>query len=233
MNDILTGTRVRAAGAKALARHLKDSIAGGQLHAGMRLPPERELCRRFGASRGSVRRVLAELRELGLIVQAVGSGTFVAEGVGSGAAAAGRMAGLQTSPAELMQARLLIEPLMPTLIVRNATSADFARMALCLARSEAASSIEEFEQWDGELHKAFAQATHNTFFLQIMELANQVREQGEWGRLKRESLTAARRGQYQLQHRAIVAALKDRDAGQARVLLHAHLEQIQQNLFGG
>jgi len=118
------------------------------------------------------------------------------------------------------------------LIARNATGADFARMGECLERSEAAASIEDFEHWDGELHKAFAAATHNTFFLQILELANRVREQGEWGRLKSNSLTPERREQYQQQHRAIVAALKDRDAGQARVLLLAHLEQIQQNLFG-
>ncbi|CAP42587.1 FadR/GntR family transcriptional regulator [Bordetella petrii] len=232
MDDLVAGRGLRAEGAKALAHFLMESMASGRLREGMRLPPERALSERFGASRGSVRRVLAELRERGLIVQAVGSGTFVAPGVHAVAPAAPGQAGLNTSPAELMQARLLIEPLMPMLIARNATGADFARMGECLERSEAAASIEDFEHWDGELHKAFAAATHNTFFLQILELANRVREQGEWGRLKSNSLTPERREQYQQQHRAIVAALKDRDAGQARVLLLAHLEQIQQNLFG-
>lgn len=228
MDDI--GSGLRAEGAKALTRFLLEAMAGGQLREGMRLPPERALSERFGASRGSVRRVLADLRERGLIVQAVGSGTFVT--AAAHALAPARPA-LQTSPAELMQARLLIEPLMPALIARNATGADFARMAECLERSEAARDIEDFEHWDGELHQAFATATHNSFFLQILELANRVREQGEWGRLKRNSLTAERRAQYERQHRAIVAALKDRDAGQARTLLLEHLEQIQRNLFGG
>ncbi|MCD0502811.1 FadR/GntR family transcriptional regulator [Bordetella petrii] len=232
MDEATAAKGLRAAGAKALARFLIDSMSSGDLRPGMRLPPERALSARFGASRGSVRRVLADLRERGLIVQAVGSGTFVAPGAHVLAPAGPSRPALHTSPAELMQARLLIEPLMPALIARNATAADFARMSVCLERSEAATSIEDFEHWDGELHQAFAIATHNSFFLQILELANRVREQGEWGRLKRNSLTAERRAQYEAQHRAIVAALKDRDAAQARTLLHAHLEQIQQNLFG-
>jgi len=231
MEDAVAGSALRAQGAKALARSLLEAMASGRLREGMRLPPERALSERFGASRGSVRRVLAELRERGLIVQAVGSGTFVAAGVHA-LAPAGSPAAPLTSPAELMQARLLIEPLLPALVARNATAADFARMEECLERSEAARGIEDFELWDGELHKAFAVATHNTFFLQVLELATRVREQGEWGRLKRNSLTPQRRGQYERQHRAIVAALKDRDAARARTLMAQHLEQIQQNLFG-
>src|SRR3546814_2207255 len=94
-----------------------------------------------------------------------------------------------------MEARLLIEPLMPSLIVRNASAADFALMQECIEKSEAAQTIEDFEHWDEALHRAFAQATHNSFFLHILDLTNRVREQGEWGRLKRNSLTAERRSE--------------------------------------
>jgi len=212
-------------------QHLLGEISSGRLHVGVKLPPERELSQRFAISRGSVRRVLADLRARGLIVQSVGSGTFVAEGAQALAGGATPAPGVSTSPAELMEARLLIEPLMPALIARNANAADFARMQQCVDESEAAASIEAFEHWDGELHKSFAEATHNSFFLQILELTNRVREQGEWGRLKRRSLTPERREQYQHQHRAIVEALKDRDAAQARDLLLGHLQQIRQNLF--
>lgn len=223
----------RSPGAKALARYLHEEIMAGRLRAGVKLPPERELSTRFGASRGSVRRVLADLRERGLITQSVGSGTFVsaqAEALADGQAIP-RFDG-NVSPAELMEARRLIEPLLPGMIVRHATAADFAAMADCLEQSEAAGSIEAFEYWDGALHKAFAVATHNAFFMRILELMNQVREQGEWGRLKRNSLTPARRAQYERQHRAMVDALRDRDAAQAAALMVEHLDQIQRNLFG-
>ncbi|MYN13405.1 FCD domain-containing protein [Pusillimonas sp. TS35] len=219
---------VRAPGAQALAAYLLDEMRSGRIGPGVKLPAERILSEQFGTSRGSVRRVLAEFRQRGWIRQVVGSGTFAAMAAADSAAAEG---GVSTSPAELMEARLLIEPLMPALIARHATAADFNRMRLCLENAEAATTIEAFEYWDGELHKTFAQATHNHFFLQILELGNQVREQGEWGRLKRLSLTPERRAEYEAQHRAIVAALQDRDAAKACGLLRTHLRQIQTNLF--
>jgi len=233
MSDVDARLTVRAKGARELASFLEQAIRSGRFGEGVRLPPERELSEEFGASRGAVRRVLADLKGRGLIRQTVGSGTFVLPGASVPASPPEPVRdAVQTSPAELMEARLLIEPLMPGLIVRYATVADFARMSECIERSEAAPGIEEFEHWDGELHRAFAVATHNTFFLRVLELSNEVREQGEWGRLKRKSLTPGRRRQYESQHRAIVEALRDRDAELACELLTTHLRQIQENLFG-
>jgi DNA-binding FadR family transcriptional regulator len=236
MSDVETKSPVRAAGAKALATYLHDEIASGRMRDGIKLPAERQLSEQFGASRGAVRRVLQDLKDRGLITQTVGSGTFVLPGAAKALPApeivVDESSETQTSPAELMEARLLIEPLMPRLIARNATSSDFARMMECIDRSEAAQTVEEFEHWDGELHRTFALATHNSFFLKVLELTNRIREQGEWGRLKRHSLTPERRKEYEAQHRAIVEALRDRDAEQAGQVLTGHLRQIQHNLFG-
>jgi DNA-binding FadR family transcriptional regulator len=228
------GTTPKAAGAKALSRYLQEGMQSGALRAGVKLPAERELSERFGASRGAVRRVLSGFRERGLITQAVGSGTFVSGSAEAGPSAAEMPSSIDgdVSPAELMVARRLIEPLMPALIVRNATAADFASMQHCLEQSEAAGSIEAFEHWDGELHKALAVATHNGFFVRLLDLMQRVRDQGEWGRLKAKSLTDPRRAQYMRQHRALVEALRDRDAAGATQLLTEHLDQIQRNLFG-
>jgi DNA-binding FadR family transcriptional regulator len=232
VSEIDVEQAVRADGAKALARYLIEEISSGRLAVGYKLPAERELSEQFNASRGAVRRVLGELKNRGLITQTVGSGTFVAAvpQPESAQADAKRDIGI-TSPAELMQARLLIEPLMPSLIVQFGTSRDFARMDECLERSEAAQTVEEFEHWDGALHEALAVATHNSFFQQILELATRIREQGEWGRLKQRSLTPERRKTYEHQHRALVEALKDRDEATARRLMEDHLVQIQKNLF--
>ena len=224
---------LRSAGAQALASYLLDEIRSGRIPVGMKLPGERELSQRFNTSRGSVRRVLTAMRHKGWITQSIGSGTFAARPLGE-SSCDGDRAGLlseQTSPAELMEARLLIEPLMPALIVRNATRADFARMHECLVKGEQAQTIEDFEYWDGELHQVLAQATHNHFFLQVLALTNKVRQQGDWGRLKRNSLTPERRANYESQHRMIVEALEDRDAERAREALVMHLAQIQRNLF--
>jgi DNA-binding GntR family transcriptional regulator len=59
-----------------------------------------------------------------------------------------------------------------------------------------------------------------------------VREQGDWGVLKKRSVTPERRAIYEQEHRDLVAALKARDAEAARELMEAHLVQVRRNMFG-
>ena len=58
---------------------LRNMIDQGGCVPGMRLPPQTELFRRFGASDSTVVRALNELVREGLIVRRRGSGTFVAD----------------------------------------------------------------------------------------------------------------------------------------------------------
>ena len=102
----------------------------------------------------------------------------------------------------------------------------------CNQRAEAAATLADFEHWDGQLHEAIAGAAHNGFIAHVFGLMNQLRAQAEWGLLKRRSATPARRLAYQQQHRALVAALKDRDADSARALCLAHLVQVRTNMLG-
>lgn len=228
-----TSAKTGPAGAKAFSAWLQTNLSNGALQVGVKLPPERTLGEQFNISRGTVRRVLAQFLQRGLITQSVGSGTFVSATLAPASAKPGGvLPPLRTSPAELMEARLLIEPLMPALIVRNATADDFQTMMNCLDQSENATAAADFEHWDGELHRSFALATHNSFFIHILELSNRVREEGEWGRLKMKSLTPERRNQYCDQHRAIVQALVNRDLEQAKSHMQEHLNQIWKNLFG-
>src|SRR5690606_8672568 len=97
------------------------------------------------------------------------------------------------SPAEIMEARLLLEPLLVDLIVANATAADFEKLEGCCDCAESAETLEAFEYWDSAFHEALAQATHNAFFLGIFRLINEVRDSGEWGLLKKKSVTPERR----------------------------------------
>jgi DNA-binding FadR family transcriptional regulator len=220
-------------GAAALRAALLANMRSGHWRAGDKLPTERELSEIYRIGRAGVRQVLAEAKERGLITQLVGSGTYVSKEAASLLEADDSEAsGMHTSPAELMEARILIEPMIANLIVRNGTSADFLRMEECCTRGEHAGSMQEFEVWDGALHQAIADATHNTFIKQVFQLMNRVREQGDWGALKMRSLTPERRSAYEREHRALVNALKDRDEERARGLIMEHLVRIRQNLLG-
>ena len=231
MDSIVAVPEAREWNAQALAAYLKARIENGAWAPGVKLPSERELGMRFDTSRTTVRKVIDDFVARGILRRAVGSGTFVV------AVPATRGDGAETgiatgvSPMELIEARLLIEPLLPTLIVRHATPQDFARLQECLHKMEAAESSAEFELWDSALHQALSQATHNAFLVAVLQLMTAVREAGEWGRLKQQALTSDRRARYETQHREIVAALRERNEREASRLLEAHLIETRTNLF--
>ena len=219
--------------AVALREAILDNLTSRKWRAGHRIPTERELSGQFGLSRSAVRRVLAEMKDRRLITQTVGSGTYVSEQVNEALAAAASSAGqLPTSPAELMSARFVLEPAIVAMVVGNATSLDFARMTECCDKGEAAKTLEQFEHWDALLHEAIADAAHNSFIAKVFRLMNQVRAQGEWGVLKRRSATPERRREYEQEHRALVAALHDRDGQRATELCLAHLAHVRRNMLG-
>jgi DNA-binding FadR family transcriptional regulator len=219
--------------AEILKNAILDNLTSRQWRAGHRLPTERDLGEQFGLSRSTVRRVLADFKRRRLITQTVGSGTYVAEQVQQ---VLGEMATLGpaqvTSPAELMSARLVLEPAIVEMVIGNATAADFRRMDECNANAETARTLEDFEQWDAALHEAIALAAHNSFIIGVFRLMNEVRSQAEWGVLKRRSATPERRLEYQQEHRALVAALRERDAEGAKALCLAHLVHVRRNMLG-
>ena len=219
--------------AVALREAILENLQTRKWRAGHRIPTERALSDEYGLSRSAVRRVLADMKDRRLITQTVGSGTYVSEQVNEALAAVSNSAGtLPTSPAELISARAVLEPAIVAMVVGNATSLDFQRMNECCARGEAARSLEQFEHWDSLLHEAIADAAHNSFISKVFRLMNQVRAQGEWGALKRRSATPERRAEYQQEHRALVAALQDRDGARATELCLEHLAHVRRNMLG-
>jgi DNA-binding FadR family transcriptional regulator len=216
---------------------LLDQLHSGHWQTGERMPTERELGEQYQISRSTVRKVLAEMKAQGLITQTVGSGTYVTDKALSTASArkaasvTAADAAWQTSPAELMEARMALEPAIIEMVIGNATPADFELMENCCDRAEEATSVEEFEVWDGMFHEVIARAAHNSFVAKLFKLMNQARAQGEWGMLKKRSLTPERRVAYQSEHRALLQAIKARDPMLAKGLAVEHLIHVRRNLL--
>lgn len=226
-------TRARSrAGAQRIRAFILAGAAEGALAPGARLPTERELAKRFSVPRNAVRKTLAQLEAEGSITRHVGRGTFLAGRFAGAMSEIPADSATHTSPAELMEARLRIEPALAELIVTNATVADFERMETCLEKAEKAATRDEFELWDAALHQTLAQATHNRFVIRVFDMVTAVRQQAEWGKLKDRIVTPERRIAYQEEHRDIVRALKGRDAESARASIVAHLHHARRNLFG-
>ena len=138
----------------------------GQLKPGDRLPPERDLCERFGVSRVTVREALRMLESSGLVEIRVGArgGAFVtvpsSDRVGEG------LADLLTlsviSAADVTEVRMILETGIVPLVCERATEEDLADLESICARSEAAITAGDYSMdMSLEFHIRVAQATHN------------------------------------------------------------------------
>ena len=63
---------------KQIADHLRAAIGRERLHQGDQLPSEAQLMNHYGVARMTVRRAVAQLRDLGLVVTVHGRGSFAA-----------------------------------------------------------------------------------------------------------------------------------------------------------
>jgi GntR family transcriptional regulator, uxu operon transcriptional repressor len=209
------------------------------LRAGGRLPTERQLSVDLDVTRSAVRHALAILEAQGRISREVGRGTFIRD---SAAGAVTRDAAVERpgwtlppstadfAPADVMTIRRLLEPPAMSLVVAWATAADLQEMHRCLAGGDAARSFEEFERWDLALHRCIMAASHSPLLTALYRAIEEARHGQVWGDLKRRSASEERRAEYQVDHRAIVAALGARDSGRAVEAMRAHLARVQKHL---
>lgn len=213
-------------------RQLRDLLTTGadqgHFRPGTKLPTERELVELLEAPRSAIRRALAALEREELIVRHIGRGTFVADTT----AATQLRAPADTSPAEIMQTRVLFEPQLAQLAARVARQADLAHVEHCLRRSATTTDYAEFEAWDSELHRAIAHAAHNTLLLNLFDTMNAARTLPVWGNLKKRSFNRAQRHRYYQDHATIVQALRDRDPAAAASAMATHLATVTTNLLG-
>jgi len=230
------GDRVRAANAvSAIVERIEANIADGTWGPGSRLPTERELEEEFGVARNTLRKGLKRMEDDGKIVRHVGRGSFVAEAReaepnSDAQNLLNRVIG--SSPAEVMEVRLVLEPWAASLAATRATVGDIAQMRHCLASAEAAADVPEFEIWDGKLHECIIASAKNELLAGLYEAINMARHQPEWMKLKQRTVTPERRATYQAQHSEIVEAFGERDAERTAELIRAHLLAVRMALVG-
>lgn len=210
----------------AVIAYIERAVAGGQLSPGDRLPTERALAESLVLPRSAVRRSLGELEREGRVIRHVGRGTFLA---GHSLPSSGQP--LMTSPAEIMDTRIILEPEIAFHAAQNATPGDLERIETFMKRGNAAESYDEFENWDSAFHRAIAASVHNGLLLHSFDAMNTARDLPLWGTSKRRAATADRRKAYEAQHDELLTALVDRDPAAAREAMLTHLESVRTNLL--
>lgn len=201
-------------------------ILSGALRPGDRLPPEPDLARDLGVSRGSLREAVRALTFTGVLRTRQGDGTYVTDLDGAalldGLGSVVDLASERTL-VEFFQLRRLLEPAACALATARLTDADLDAVAGRLAdmeRAAAAGDRDGFIDADLGFHHTITDAAGNAVLSSLLRAlglralrAHRWRARTDAGALDR---TIA-------EHRAILEALRDRDPEAARAAATAHL----------
>ena len=194
-----------------------------------RLPPERTLCKELGTTRTELRKALAVLEAEGQIWRHVGRGTFIGARPVLNLSDVEYLSG-RTTPAQMMESRLAIEPQLARLAALHGTQADFAEMRLCNRRCRAAREWRVYEAWDNKFHRAVAAATHNTLLVSLFDTLNTVRRSTVWGQLRSTTLPPADHASFR-EHDALYEAVAGRDPDLAAEHMRIHLRSVRDRVL--
>ena len=216
-------------GSAWITAQLRQAIMEGGYAHGEKLPAERQLASAYGASRTTIRTALDQLEIERLVSRRVGAGTFVNFRPQGDTEDIAEL----TSPLELIEVRLGIEPNMVRLAVLNATARDIERLAAAMARMEPSSGdSESFTLWDEEFHQLIAEATRNPLMVWVYRQINAVRTHSQWNAMKDKVLTPGRIAEYNQQHTALYEAIRTRDIEAAVAIVTNHLHYARRQLMG-
>ena len=216
-------------GSARIVTQLRRAILDGDYGYRERVPSERELATEYRAARGTVRTALKQLEDMSLVIRRPGSGTFVRY---RGHADHEDIAE-HTSPLELIEVRLSVEPSVARLAVMHANAQDIERMNDALLRVEASKDDpENFSRADERFHLALAESTRNPLMVWVYRHINDVRGHAQWSVRKDKILTPERIVEYNEQHRALFAAIESRDTQSAVDIMTKHLEKARADLLG-
>jgi DNA-binding FadR family transcriptional regulator len=216
-------------GSAWITAQLRQAIMEGGYAHGEKLPAERQLASAYRASRTTIRTALDQLETERLVSRRVGAGTFVNFRPQGDTEDIAEL----TSPLELIEVRLGIEPNMVRLAVLNATARDIERLAAAMARMEPSSGdSESFTLWDEEFHQLIAEATRNPLMVWVYRQINAVRTHSQWNAMKDKVLTPGRIAEYNQQHTALYEAIRTRDIEAAVAIVTNHLHYARRQLMG-
>ena len=213
----------RSPAASGAVEHIQQLVQSGELKPGDRLPSERELARRLGVSRSTLREAIRALVVMNILVPRHGDGTYVSSLEPELLSAPFTFA-LDTQPAlqtHLFEARRVLEAACARIAAARISDEQLAELDDLAATDD--SDADALIDRDVELHTAIAHATGNPILLALM---------GSIGTLALESRrsSAGLSGQVarsRRDHRAIIAALRRRDADGAAAAMERHLTSVE------
>lgn len=147
-----------------LTDRLLDDVVSGRYPPGTALPPERELAKRLGANRTSLRQALARLAQMGVVVARQGSGTVVlnVEDTTDPDLIARLLSRQDASLlVELLEVRQAVGALVGRLAASRATTADLDALKADLHRARTSTSPADLQRHELAYFATLVTATQN------------------------------------------------------------------------
>ena len=213
----------RGAAAPDAVAHIQGLVHRGELQAGDRLPPERELARELGLSRSTLREAIRALTAMNILVSRHGDGTYVSS-LEPDLLSAPITFALEAQPGlgvHVFEARRVLETACARLAAQRIDDDEIERLEWLAAAVE--SDPEQLIDRDVELHTAIAHAAGNPILLALMGSLRTLSPESR-------SATVALRGRAarsRRHHRAIIDALRRHDPDGAAAAMDAHLASFE------
>src|SRR5215210_512851 len=207
---------------------LRDMIHRGELRHGDRLPPERDLAKKLGVSRPTLRAGIRSLAAVGVLQSRQGAGTFVVKSEGTPSLDSSPlrlMASLHGfTPGEMFEARQSLEMAVAGLAAERATGDQMASMSEEIAGMYA--SLDDPEQFlvhDMRFHQTVAAASGNRILTSLMNMVATILFDVRRKTVKR----ATDLKESAEMHRNIYRAIRERNAEAASLAMRDHLMLAQ------
>ena len=155
-----------------VAEEIEQRILAGDLIAGNKLPPERELADQFNVSRPSIREAINKLQAKGIIRKVPGGGNYITDEVGS--SFADPLFDLITSNKgayEILELRFAVEGLSAYYAAKRATKIqqeNIKEKYLELVKQHEFGTPEQEAAADVAFHIAIAEASNNPAIIHLM-----------------------------------------------------------------
>ncbi len=221
---------------------IRKLIESGELKAGDRLLPERELCLQFGTSRASMREAFSVLETLGMIESRSGQGNFIKTDSNEISIDGEFMKALlmDHEPFEIYETRLEIEPSMAAYAAERATDGEREELRHQVeVLNEIGDRLEKdltfFEDYmeeDRKFHLIVGRAAHNKVLFIVFSAVNLMMKEDHWKKVKSKGVLKEGNLQvYKTEHTQICEAICTRRPEEARLYMRKHILDIRKDLF--
>jgi len=226
--------------ADVLTERLEAMILEGSLKPGHKLPAERELAERFGVSRPSLREAIQKLSARGLLTSRQGGGTYVSA----------RLNDSYNDPMlemlsrhdefhlDVLEFRDAMEGITAYHAAMRATPADKEMLQRRFRELDASYNDPALQsdplreaKADAAFHLAIAEAAHNVLMLHTIRGLFHLLEKSIVASLAHLFERPNARALLMAQHRAMLEAILEGRAEEARSMAHEHLDYVKAGLM--